>query len=433
MRGGAPHEAERGLSTAMDRLEEPDKSEALLLLGEALQEQGRMEESVEFLEAVSDDSRQAVISRRNVLRLYAHRAVDGMSPYTSRDLALQLLEEARNTEEPNTRLRALWVAAHTYKDHLELELLNRVWDQLRGENSDALSLEDQGEYALGIATCQYLAGDKAGSLKTVESIIGRLESQGIFNSIYLSLVVGLGAIRTGLGDYELAVAIGEKGVDVARKVGDERRLRMLAGNLALSHCRLGNVNSQLEWADRAAAIPASYTGIFEQQQIHFSRARAFASQGKESDALAALAMGRSVGSRPVPRHLEQAWHLRTADVLSLLGRHSKAIRAAVPGVTGVMSNLGSDAFAGPFSRWSARAAVAKLVELDASRIRIAELLEREHRLDHIDRVEVLNSKVWLDSKTGEVDGDERAKMWGLVDTLPKGAFEELKSLGMLDL
>lgn len=392
-----------------------------------------MEESVEFLDAVSGASRQAVISRRNVLRLYAHRYLDGSSPYTSRDLALQLIEEARNAAEPNTRLRALWVAAHTYRDHLELAILTRVWDQLRSESSDTLSLEDQGEYALGIATCQYLAGDKLGSLKTVESIIGKLERKGILNSIYLSLLVGLGAIRTGLGEYGLAVVIGEKGVQVARKVGDERRLRMLAGNLALSHCRLGNVDSQLEWADRAAAIPASYTGIFEQQQIQFSRARAFASQGREGEAFAALAVGRSIGARPVPGHLQQAWHLRTADILSLLGRHSKAIRAAVPGVTGGMSCLGSDAFAGPFARWSARAAVANLVELDATRCKIAELLEREHRLDHIDRVEVLNSKVWLDSKTGEIDEEERTKMWRLVGTLPPGAVQELESLGMLDL
>lgn len=392
-----------------------------------------MQESIEFLDAVSDSSHRSVISRRNVLRLYARRYADGVSPDANRALGLQLIAEAENAEESNTRLRALWVAAHTYRDHLDLGILHRVWDQLRGEKSGELSLEDQAEYALGIATCQYLVGDKHGSLKTVEGVIGKLERQGILNSIYLSLIVGLGAIRTGLGEYDAAVAVGEKGVHIARKVGDERRIRMLAGNLALSHCRLGNVDSQLEWADRAAAIPASYTGIFEQQQIHFSRARAFAVQGRESDALAALAVGRSIGARPIPDHLQQAWHLRTADVLSLLGRHSKAIRAAVPGVTGEMSNLGSDAFAGPFARWSAKVAVAKLADLDATRTKIAELLEREQRLDHIDNVEVLNSKVWLDSRTGRMDDEERTKMWTLVSTLPAGATQELRSLGMLDL
>ena len=54
MRGGAPHEAERGLSTAMDRLQEPDRSEAMLLLGEALQEQGRMKESLAPLTEVRE-------------------------------------------------------------------------------------------------------------------------------------------------------------------------------------------------------------------------------------------------------------------------------------------------------------------------------------------------------------------------------------------
>ncbi len=77
MRGGASHEAERGLATAMDRLQEPDRSEALLLLGESLQEQGRMQESMQYLDAVSDESRHDVISRRNVLRMFAVKFVDG--------------------------------------------------------------------------------------------------------------------------------------------------------------------------------------------------------------------------------------------------------------------------------------------------------------------------------------------------------------------
>ena len=98
-----------------------------------------------------------------------------------------------------------------------------------------------------------------------------------------------------------------------------------------------------------------------------------------------------------------------------------------------MSNLGSDAFAGPFARWSAKAAVAKLTDLEATRTKISELLAREQRLDHIDKVEVLNSKVWLDSRTGRMDDEERAKMWTLVSTLPAGATQELRSLGMLDL
>jgi tetratricopeptide (TPR) repeat protein len=433
MRGGAPHEAERGLSTAMDRLEEPDKSEALLLLGEALQEQGRMNESVEFLDAVSDSSRQAVLSRRNVLRLHAEHFVGKATLEETRNLALQLLAEARSALEVNTRLRGLWMAATFFRDLREPSLLAEVQACLDHEVWEKLSIEDRGEYALGRAFCLYSSDDQAQSMDTVISILGELESQGIANSVYLRLVVGLSAIHSSLGDYEAAKVTAEKGVLLAKRIGDEQQHRVVAANLALTHCRLGDTHAQLHWAAKAAIPLERSFDIFHHIQIHHLRAQAYAVLGRVPEALAALAEGALTEAHSAHPYLRQAWRLRAADVFALLGRNKEALRSARAGVTGEMSEPLSNKFAGVHGRWSAKVAVAEETGAENVRGRLNRFLGTGQRLDRLDQAEVLVAKVWLDTKTGVAVEQEKAEMWRRLEALPTGIMNELRLLGMLDL
>jgi DNA-binding SARP family transcriptional activator/tetratricopeptide (TPR) repeat protein len=434
MRGGAPHEAERGLATAMDRLEEPDRSEALLLLGEALQEQGRMEESVEFLDQVSDSARSVLLSRRNVLRLYACHFINENTAQAELTIALGLLAESRSAQEANTRLRALWMAASVYRDLREPTLLREILSQLTKEGSNELSLEDKGEHALGMAFCFYHSGDKSRSREIINGIIGNLEAQGILNSVYLRLVVGLAASHSGLGDYVSAVSIAEKGIQVARKLGEEKRLRMLAANLSLSHSRLGNTDAQLHWAEFCATgRPDTTDDQFHHFQVHYLRAHAYALQGREAEAMAALEDGSRTHARFVPPYLQQAWCVRKADILLLLGRGMEALRSAREAVTGDMRELCSDSFAGPYSRWLARTTIADKRNPGEVGDSLAKLLKRGRGLDCIDHAEVLNAKVWLDCRTGVVDEQERAEMWRRLGDLPAAATIELRRLGMLEI
>ena len=431
MRGGAPFEAERGLTSALAWLNEPHRSEALLLVGEALQEQGRMLESVAFLDAVVDSARPSVISRRNVLRLHARRCSGEQDRNDTQALIHLLLDEADRAAEINTRLRALWMAAGACREHLESDLLAQVWSSLQRVLDMELCIEDQGERALGVAMYHYAVGDKAKSLETIDRILGTLETQGVMNSVYLSLLVGLGAVQTGLGAYQQAEQSAEKGLRIARKIGDERKFRTIAGNLALIHGRLGNPEIQLKWAEKASSISLPETNAWEHQQIHFSKARAHAIMGNEEAALSALSDGALPSTQPQPESLIQGWCLRSADVLALLGRLPRAISAARPGVIGRNSGLKSDAFAGPYARWSAILSSENELPILEAKMRLTKLLEREHRLDQIDRAEVVFSSIWLECKTGEVDPDERANAWKLLEGLPDGAVAELRQLGML--
>ena len=433
MRGGAPHEAERGLSTAMDRLQEPDKSEALLLLGESLQEQGRMQESVEFLDAVSSAASAVVISRRNVLRLYGQELIGDRTAEKSREIALGLLMESKEAKNTNTRLRALWIAASMFREYPESDLLDEVWKQLESEPLAALSLEDRGELALGKAFCLYFFGEQKRSLETINGIIGELEAHKIRNSVYLALLLGLCAIHGGLGEYQTAISFGERGVKAAREMGEERRLRIFAANIALYHSRLGDHNAQLLWASRAGGIRWGTEDRILDQNLHYVRAQAHALRGDAQEALAALNHG-DLALRDISQPwVRQLWNLRRADVLAIVGRKKEALSAARLALVGGMRDIQSPSLAGPYSRWSAILAVGNGIDQEDARARLLALLDQERHLDHIDQAEVLNSKVWLDSKTGMVNEEERNEMWRRLANLPIGAMNELRALGMLDL
>jgi DNA-binding SARP family transcriptional activator len=434
MRGGAPFEAERGLSTAMDRLEEPDRSEALLLLGEALQEQGRMRESLEFLDGVSDLARPQVLSRRNVLRLYARNFVGELSPEEHMTAALGLLAEAQSAPEIGTRLRALWMAASFCHGIRAPEPLGQIWAHLERETEEGLSIEDRGEYILGRAFCLYHVGNKSRCIEVIADVVGSLESQGILNSVYLRLVAGLAACHSGLGEYEKAQWVAEKGIQIARKLGEERRLRMLAANLSLSHCRLGNTPEQLRWADYCATIrPEASEDHFHHQQAHYLRAQAYALLGRASDALAALEQGGRQFGRFIPPYLQQAWLLRRADVFLLLGLRSEATASGREGVAGSMTELQSDAFAGPYARWSARIATSGGRDPGEVSQSLRGLLARGSVLDRLDQAEVINAKVWLDSRVGVILEEERREMWQRLAALPVGVTNQLRILGMLEV
>ncbi len=432
MRGGAPHEAERGLSTAMERLKEPARSEALLLLGEALQEQGRMAESVRFLDSVSAVSPRTLLSRRNVLRLHAERYVGSRHLDEDRMLAIQLLDEAKAAMETNTRLRALWMAASCLRGLRDDVLLSEVQARLDGESWMDLSTEDKAEFALARAFCFYLSGQKRRSVGIVTDIVGELEARGISNSVYVSLITGLAAMHASLGDYALAEQVGLKSVRAASRVGAERRIKMAAGNLSLALCRMGDMSAQLHWADKSAGPLDSSSGLFHHYQVQHLRAQAYAMMGRTQESLEALAEGDQVHGFPVPPYLFQAWHLRKADVLAILGREREALKSGRAGTANGMSKSQSDSFSGPHARWSARVAVADQEGVEQAQQMLRAQLEAGDRLDRLDQIEVLNAKVWMDAKGGVSLPAEQAEMWRGLGELPVGVTNELRRLGMLE-
>jgi len=325
------------------------------------------------------------------------------------------------------------MAASFFRDLREPVLLKRVSEALDAEEYAHLSLEDRAEYALARAFCQYHDGDKEQSLRSIYSVLGQLEAKGITNSVYLGLVLGLGAIHSSMGRYELAAETAERGIVVAKKMGAERRLRLLLGNLALCHSRLGDTASQLRIATQASGDRWNMPDRILDQKLFYIRAHAQAMMGQDRDALTTLDQGESALCGSTPPWVFQMWHLRKADVFALLGRDGEALRAAARVVGGTFDDLRSCEIAGPYARWIAKTAVASNAGLAHTRTMLRAAWNEAARLDRLDQLEILNALIWLDHAEGEVVPAERDEMWNRLQELPPAVGEELRRLGMLNL
>lgn len=392
-----------------------------------------MEESIGVFDRVSEPALPEVRARKNVLRLYATTLVPEDGVYAGEETIVALMREATGATNSNTRLRALWIAASLSNSLAATSWNVPIQRQIEREDWTRLSLEDKGEYALGVAYCQYLAGKKQLGKATISNILSQLQSHGISNSITIILSLGLGVLEGDLGDYTREVEVLEEAFRMARKVGDDRRQRIIAANIALAQSRIGDTEAQLKWSLVAEALPPAATGLFTFHQIYLIQARAYAVQGRQAEAFAALKAGRDSGALVGGQFLSQAWHLRAADVVAILGHRRGALAEAKLGVTGDNQLLGSDKFAGPFARWSAQAANEGWLESGLIRDQLISLRAREHSLDQIDRFEILNAKVWLDTKLGCVVESERQELRERLGTVPPGALRDYQLMGMLEI
>ncbi len=351
MRGGAPHEAERGLSTAMDRLKEPDKSEALLLLGESLQEQGRMRESMASLDAV-----QSLVPRRDshktkrvaALRRTTSKRPDGRSESGYCNESSPRSEIGRRAQHATS---GTVDCSETISGVPETDRCSQTsGSNLRAKSSAHFPWRTRGNTPLGKALCLYFSGDRARSLEVIDEVIGDLEANKIKNSVYLALLLGRCAIHSSLGEYEVALAIGERGVAAAREMGEERRLRLFP----CKHCTVPFATWQFRTPScNGRAGPPARSGSQQidilDQNLHYILAEGHALRGETMEALDELRRGNAALQHVDQRWVRQLWQLRAADVLALLGRNREAQESAIGALTGEMREASIR-----FSCWSLR-------------------------------------------------------------------------------
>ena len=432
MRGGAPHEAERGLATAMDHLREPERSEALVLLGEALQEQGRDAESIGILEQVSSEAPMELTIRRNVLVLIAQRFLRPRTGEEHAGLIRQLIGEGQKASRANTRLRSLWLAALYYRDVNQPQVLSTIERLLAEEHVDALSIDDKAEYALAKAVLLYHEKNREASLHALSDIISEMESTGLANFVLLTMILGVNTLHCALGNYEQAIAAGLKGMTLARRMGDETRIVSLASNLALCHFRVGNHNDQIAWASFAAKQEVGRRDAVLRTQIAYLASMGHAILGRSEAALSELSTIPEAEASEFAPWIRQGWYLRKADVLQLVGRKRDALLSARNASSGELRELLRDSNAGLFARWLAIMASGSVSRIPQAMRDIEQLRRKERLLDKLDYVEVLNAKVWLASKCDAVVESDRQEMWELLREMPQGVSTQLSRLGLLE-
>jgi hypothetical protein len=130
--------------------------------------------------------------------------------------------------------------------------------------------------------------------------------------------------------------------------------------------------------------------------------------------------------------LSQAWHLYSADGYAIIGMIAEALKEGDSGTSGVNQQIHSDSYVGPYARWIARASHAH-ADVRGGHTRLDRLLDRLCSFDALDRAEVLNAKVWLESREGFVSPTVVQKMNFELDNLPSAVRDQLRRMGMLDI
>lgn len=432
MRGGAPYEAERGLYTALDRLKEPEKSEALLLIGEALQEQGRMAESVDYLQRVRADSPAKIVSRSSILQLYASFWDDRRTIERDRMIVKRLISAADASPDTSTKLRALWAAASLCREEIDALDVRSILDRLLSIRSAELPLEDRGEHALGKAFCLHGLGSVAESLEVIQGILGDMEAAGINNSVSRALLNGLAVMQAAEGRYEAASHSAKRGVLASRKAGDDKRARILTTNLALYFNRLGEPRAQLSWALETADRGFGPGEGPLEARCMLLLANAQFTLGMESDAEESLRRLNKLLANSTFPWLVQESGLHAADILLQAGRPVDATKCADLALMASGDTLLATSHAGRFARWMARRALESPDRVHATLGVLGELYQKKESLDRIDQAELLNSRAWLSAKTGTLAAADLEEMWRQLAQLPSNVTSELHRMGMLD-
>jgi tetratricopeptide (TPR) repeat protein len=386
MQRGAPHEAERGLITGLDSLG-ARRAEGVILLAEALQEQGQWSASLSVLEDSSVTCNATAQAVGKALRVIAQDSLCQLVTGDMREQLAVLTTTIRDHAEAEVIAATARAAAALAMSLREPSLAVSVLAAL--DRSRAVEFHGFHAEWVALANAQllYLSQRRVVARDRLLAIVTDLESNGVASAVVGQLQIGLGSIRCGLGDYVGAVAPFEKAYRVAERLENETRRTAAAANLALCYGRLGEYQKQLDWAKLAASqwkhAPRTYTDVLRD----YSSALAYAMTNQRDESLSALSRLLAPLAIGIPDWAIQAQHFYAADVNLLLGRNKDA-REAASRALGLPPRLLSPAFAGPYARWRALLGSENGATADAE-AEIGRMRDGLDEYDAIDQVQIL--------------------------------------------
>ncbi len=431
IRSGSPYAAERGLSTALPNLRDQDKTEALVLLAEALQEQSRWEESLAALDQMELTEHPGSTSLALVLRTRARRRLGYIETQELAELPRKLLTFIESSADKPSRIRAAVEAASVLDTSARPELAPAILERLLSLDAQDLELDDIAHLLLAKAMLFYSVRNLASSLDCIAEATAILESHQSPNSALAMFHQGLGAILTKQGAYQASVSAYLKCYQTASRVGNDGIGVQASANLALSLLRLGEYAKALDWADRALACGSREMAPHYCLPAVHSAVLSYAMLGKADQAEVAIRRGTQEFGSFGSTARSQAWALYSADGYAMLRKIEQAEQEGWRATSGVNSHMHMDRYAGPYARWAARSSVY-LGKLSDGQRKLDSLLANLESYDAIDRAEILNAKAWLSWKTGVVSSQQVARMRSYLKALPSAVTDQLGRMGMLD-
>ena len=432
IRCGAPYEAERGLSTALPQLVEPERSQALLLLSEALQEQSRWMESLNYLDQLETDSSVQVLPAAFVLKTRAHRRLGVFDVKELTAVPARLLEFIRSATDPVSSIQAAVEAASILETLRCNSVVPAIQECLSELQLDKLEVDDAANLLLAQSMLHYQMKDFTASLACAREAIGLLERNDHQNSVLAMLQNGLGAIFTKQGLYEESVPEYLKCYHTSTRVGNDRIYVQASANLSLSLMRMGEYEKAITWGERSltnsvALLNMGY-GFQGAEGSVFSYAMTSTNLSRAEQL---IVQTRADLEAHAPLGVSRAWALYSADAYAMMGKVREAEEEARRGINCADDHIHMDFCSGPYARWIARISLLTGNAIEA--MRGIDFLLRELRMyDALDQAEILNAKCWLQSRSEGLAGGDFHLMLGHLERLPRAVTEQLNRMGMLD-
>jgi len=432
IQSGVPYAAERGLSTALPNLTGAERSEAQILLAEALQEQSKWEASLVLLDQLKLSQQVCSTDLAFVLRTKARRQLGYMDSVELSEVPARLIAFMESTADRSSQMRAAVEAASILNSRYTRSTTTPILlETLCCMRQDTLDLDDKIHFLLAKSMLFYNMRDFRLSLQCIEEATRLLQNRNAPNSVLAMLQLGTGAILMVQGEYEASLPSLTQSYQTASRIGNDRIYLQASSNLAISHTRLGEYESAAGWAEQAGTYNITETTLPPLLQAAKSAVVSYAMLGRTGKAAELIRQRAEDFGGLVPASILQAWGLYSADGYAIMGNIQEAMEEGRRATFGENSGGHIDPWAGPYARWVARISLSS-GEVTRGHAILSDLIGNLERYDAIDKAEILNAKSWLNAKTGKMSSESTTEMRRHIENLPAAVADQLKRMGMLD-
>jgi tetratricopeptide (TPR) repeat protein len=430
MRHGASHVAERALESALPGIDQDKHPEVLLLLAEALQEQGQWQESLDRLGALPTGCARELHWRGVVLSAVAKMNLGASLAEETRAQFPILKTIVREKVDGRTRVTAARVLAHFASVDRDSQTAMTLLPLVAQIPQDGLDEDAQGQLALTRGMLLWLSGDTAGSYEEVRCMVDALQCRGTENIVVVQLLTGLGSLKMHEGHYQDALPHYLQAADMAGRIGNDTQIAAVVGNLALCCGRLGDYAEQLRLTLRAPRPWGPEFGGFVEVQLTYCQALALVMLGRPDEAIQAITHldDRLRGSFPI--WMTQAWLLWKADLLVCAGRATDAMRVGTQALRDFGFKLQSAAFAGPFARWLSYVGQPGN-DRERALSSLQSILSRIETYDALDQVEVMCAWIAVGGVGDDQIEESRLTIAQHLRVLPQEVTSQLQRLGSI--
>jgi len=436
MEHGAPFETEQALSSALVWLQSRYRHEAMLLLVEALQEQGRWTESRETLAAAQVSADEETREAAFVLAAKA-RCLEGTDDFEIADLKGSLIGIVANGRTLRSRTRAAQVCGtliynQTGSTTSVIQTARELHGYCAAIPMSELSIDEKSDLLLAKTSFVYLGHLQAESQELSAQLEAhRLDQQrlGVTNQAAALVENILGCLASTQGRYDECAPYFMRAVQMAERLGNDLLVSRAAANLAMVMGRIGRYEEQARWA----LVGLTRNGIgcedTNRFKLAYYRAMGLAMLGKSMEALDCLSTEVARFSNDVPHWVKAVRQLLFADAKFVAGERREARRDAAAVFLGNAQPAFHSSYAGLIARWRAKLTETEHEAAECLR-ELTQLSDDLLQFDAVDQAEILSALVYVQRALGRESQTTRTRLTAALSALPHPVTTQL---ALLDL